>query len=732
MLASAEINRAAYAVEIAAINPKRRRRTVTGTLELIDLTTGVSADRDEVLVLRLKQGGTFFPGKRISATDGKVVIKDYSGGSWFKPLALIVDNLDSLHRAFVALAEGTYGAGFSVRGGLVAGADPRSVTRRKHSKPTIRKAGAIVERGMPQGLIDIGRRWLVIDVDDLPNSWGVDPRTSGADAVAAIIADLFPPELAGTRYSWQWGSSACALVSKDDPRPLPAGQPPETLSLHVRYWLDTPLAEQHVRGVLKRLKQFVVDKMAANNLSTGGALIVDPAPGVYNQAVYDIRPDVTGMPDPLPGSLRYGLVEAGQGRDAVRVDVLLEQLPTPAVLTERQLTPEQRALRREAMQLAVAKRRAATVDAASAVPDLAPVAVQVKDGRYVKATATTEATLTTAYCDKTADASTRRQKGLWRAKMIFRTRALEDIVRIVESRKLTDPVWLSGVPKGRRANVMFAVGSLLSWTLATDGHNFGPRMLNITTLKAAIAEYAARLVSPDWFRDEWQATGADANILSRALAAKAGHSRSAKSHPAYDLDPRSDPDWEYLVDLLRPTVSEMVGLNLRALITEAVRQHQRRRAAGKPTLSQRRVNDATTSEKATRPWEAAGISQRTWQRRRKALTAAIDVPPEQRKWDCITDDAARRTASASATKLMIATAAEGVRLNVSLLATEYHNMYTASTEARTPGPTAVLEPWEQAGISRATWFRRQNAARLAQDAAREVQHAEWTESGVPW
>jgi hypothetical protein len=265
---------------------------------------------------------------------------------------LSIPLIPSLHAGFVCVAESTYGPGFSVRGGLVAGADPRSVTRRKHSRPTIRKAGAIVERGMPQGLVDIARRWLVIDVDDLPNSWGFDPRTSGADAVAAIIADLFPPELAGTRYSWQWGSSACAWISEDYPRPLPAGQPPETLSLHVRYWLDTPLAEQQARGVLKRLKQCAVDRMAANNLPTGGVLIVDPAPGIYNQAVYSIRPDVTRMPDPLPGDLRYGLVERGKGRDAMRVDVLLEQLPTPAALTERQLTPEQRARRRETMQLA--------------------------------------------------------------------------------------------------------------------------------------------------------------------------------------------------------------------------------------------------------------------------------------------------------------------------------------------------------------------------------------------
>lgn len=94
----------ASALELAAINPKRRRRTVTGTLELIDLTTGVSAERDEVLAFRLKQYGKFFPGKWVSVADAKV--KDYSGGSWFKPLALAVDSLNnSVRSPFVAIGE---------------------------------------------------------------------------------------------------------------------------------------------------------------------------------------------------------------------------------------------------------------------------------------------------------------------------------------------------------------------------------------------------------------------------------------------------------------------------------------------------------------------------------------------------------------------------------------------------------------------------------------------------
>jgi hypothetical protein len=50
--------------------------------------------------------------------------------------------------------------------------------------------------------------------------------------------------------------------------------------------------------------------MTPNNLATDEALVVDPATSICNQPVFSIWPRVTGMADPLPGEVRYGLVES--------------------------------------------------------------------------------------------------------------------------------------------------------------------------------------------------------------------------------------------------------------------------------------------------------------------------------------------------------------------------------------------------------------------------------------
>jgi hypothetical protein len=139
-----------------------RRRIGGATLAAVP-AAGVEA-RDHVLVLRTS--GKRFPGKRAALNaDGTVSVVPHDGASLYRPVALEVGDVASLHAAFVRIAEAVDGAGIVVRGQLHADADPRTVTRRKIAKRTTAD-----QRGRPAGLADIARWWLVVDIDKVANA----------------------------------------------------------------------------------------------------------------------------------------------------------------------------------------------------------------------------------------------------------------------------------------------------------------------------------------------------------------------------------------------------------------------------------------------------------------------------------------------------------------------------------------------------------------------------------
>ncbi|MBK4717648.1 hypothetical protein JJL56_02080 [Azospirillum sp. YIM DDC1] len=563
---------------------------------------------NDVLVLR-PTAERYFPGKTITLNErGAVAVQPYGSAVFFRPLLLAVGNLDSLHAAFVRVAEALDGPGFVVAGDVFEKADPRSITRRKTGRKAVKRGSNVIERGRPRGLQDAGRRWLVLDLDKVANLSGVDPRRNPADALA-YLRGLLPPELRKARCSWQW-SSTLALRDDQD-RPLPADQVPPTLSAHLRFWLDRPLTESERAALLKRINAHVVAELAQRGAPVAaGAKPVDPRTAIYNQPIYTVRPrfDDHRLADPFPNAARFGLT--AEGNDQVDVGALLDELPMPLSAAARALTEEEKQARREARRTARAAKQATTQPAAipfpaslrsgrlagstpPSAPSSAPTAVVVSLGDERRSRRERE--LQQAYGDGT-------QRSVARNRELFRFRALRDIERIVSHRRATIPEWGDGVPEGLRDPVLTVVASLLSYTETPGG------------LRAAIAEFAQRLMAPDWFAAEWVTAGADRAIIERALMAAEG---LATTYRGRGQDPRYDFGKSTIIDLLDVTEEEMIVLELEALTTEAVRSDRRRRAAGRPTAEERHAQTA----EAIKPWLAAGVSRATWFRQRAAERA---------------------------------------------------------------------------------------------------------------
>jgi hypothetical protein len=712
MLESAEINRCLHAEDIAKLNMKRRRHRVVGELQRVDLRTGTGKPDDEVLVLRPK-GSKHFPGKQIFvAEDGSIAVDGATRASFFAGLALIVDGIDSLHAAFTRVCEAVDGPGFTVRGALADGADPRSMTRCKHLKLTMRDGGKIVQYGRPRGVVDVARRWAVLDLDKLPNLWQMDPRQNPEAVARRIINDLMPLALRGVRMSWQMSSTMCIRLSKEVPEPLVHGRPPSTLSMHLRVWLDRPLAEADIGGLLSRLRRYVEDRLVAMGQEPGAAAaVVDAATAVYNQAVYSIRPEFAiGLADPFPDQTRYGLFH--DGRDQLIVDDLAGELPMLAATPRKELSPEQRLQVTEAMRRGREANRAerdrikAMTDNAPTAPD-APMPVVDTSGPVHRMLARREALLTEA--DEKAE---RKRRGFEANKSVFRLRALRDIERLVAWRRQRDPVWRAagGVPEGLRSRTMYAVASLLSFTLARDDiGNIGAYLIDAGKLRAAIREYAGRLVDMGWFEREWVALRYDASAVGGAIAAKQGFKgRGRRVAETAHLDPRSDPSKNKLINLLDITPGEMLHLELEALTTPSIAKEIRRRKAGMQTLAARREREQTASEATTKPWKGAGVSRATWHRAKAALTEAVTKETKRRRPKFLGNEPPLPEPAVVVAALMHQAVEQGVALKVRLLVSEYHREEHARRGSVGTRPTVTddVEPWKLEGISKRTWYRR--------------------------
>jgi len=178
---------------------------------------------------------------------------------------------------------------------------------------------------------------------------------------------------------------------------------------------------------------------------------------------------------------------------------------------------------------------------------------------------------------------------------VFAQRAVTDMRRLVVDRWAT-----SGLPTGLRNLWLHRVVSLM--------HHY----IEAERIDAEVRLWCRGVVDPDWLTGEW---------LSGAYgsSADARHGQ-ADAHLLIESggrwwDPRYGYSRETLILDLAVTESEMIRLDLQALITEAVRSLRRRTAEGAaPLVEHRRKRRAVSAEEA-RPWEAEGISRRTWYRR---------------------------------------------------------------------------------------------------------------------
>jgi hypothetical protein len=560
---------------------------------------------DNVLVLRTPVPKTkapraeLFPGKRfVLMPDGTVEKPPYDKGAWYTAFDYAVGDIASLHEAFERLrtcADG--GVGFVVAGAVAPGADPRGMPRTKSAKASVRKGDVLLERPKPKGLLDAARHWLIQDIDKIP-ARGHDPRRD-PDAARAYLLSLLPPEIRGARLSWQWSSSCCVIGA--DGRPLAANTPPATLGVHLRVWLDEALNERGRRNLLTRLRAYATARLLELGADPGKAQVVDPATATYNQPVYSCVAFEGGVQDPFPGSLRSGLTV--EGRDEVRVAVILEQAPAPASAPPRELTEAEKAERAEARKRA----RQAAKDRKE--HDRLLVAASQMRGRGRKpgaATLPVVAPRLLPFVRKRRLEDRKlagKERGVADRKHKFRVRAMADIVALVEDRRERDTAWKDGVPEGMRRRVLFNVSALLSW------------LVPVAELPAAIEHFGERLTSRRWLEDEWLAEDKGRSVIARANDAASVNAVGGNGD-SY----RYDPWHARIMDLLQPTEEEQLRLGLRTLRSEAVRSEVRRRTAGARTAEEYQEGRRA---QAVKPWTVAGMTRSTWYRQQAAAAAAL-------------------------------------------------------------------------------------------------------------
>jgi len=225
---------------------------------------------DRITVLKSTTG---LAGKRVYARAATAPeIQGYSAGSFFNILEVPVSGIADLSAA-LRVVESVPSA-LVIRGALKAGLDPtKQHRRRKENFQTP----------------SVGRRWMLIDFDNIPMPPGLCLQQD-VGAVCEHLITLLPTEFCEASYHWQLSSSA----GLGDPT---------VVSMHLWFWLDRPLPDVELKGWAKWWNE------------QAGTKIIDTA--LFNdvQAHYTAAPEFTGMADPFP--VRSGLTCKGVGEVAL-------------------------------------------------------------------------------------------------------------------------------------------------------------------------------------------------------------------------------------------------------------------------------------------------------------------------------------------------------------------------------------------------------------------------------
>ena len=529
----------------------------------------------------------YFPGKRFRVGEtGRKEKLSYNISGWFQTWCYAVDDVVSLHQAFERVRQckdSSDEPGYVIAGELAPWASERSAPRSK--KATVKHG-----RSKPQGLIDAPRWWLVLDVDKVANLLDIDPRESAAARLRVIdyLRSFLPPELRFAACSWQLSSSCCVFGA--DGVPLSREQAPTRLGAHLRFWMDTGLDEAARKTLLLRIAQYVRSEMMSRGIDAADGAGVDAACATYNQAILMSASFEAGVSDPLPE--RSGMIT---GTAEVLVGELEMQLPELAAKVrapKAKLTEEEKAAnqdRRAHDRLLRGARRTTSVAPGPSHEEADPV-----PGIHLR----------------------RRSRGKGPQETVLqasRWGKLHDIVNLTKDRRERVPGWENGVPVGQRRKTMLLVAGLLS--------HFVP----VAELPAAIDSYGESLTTRGWMDEEWQFLRRDEHIIRKAELAEAAERAGNAGNNL-----REDPWLARIMALMQPTYEEMVRLRLRSLRTDAARKEVARRDAGRRTIEELRQHRATSSEAATRPWEALGLSESTYRRkkrtaRQEALAAATDM-----------------------------------------------------------------------------------------------------------
>jgi hypothetical protein len=152
---------------------------------------------------------------------GKVQKRAYSSGKWFGFDTVEVRDIRELSACLAQFEHRS--RSFVIRGEPLPGINPARARRLLYADP---------EDGSSATFRPEPRPWLCIDFDKLPCPAGTDPATDPESAVEYLIGKL-PTEFHDASCHWQFSSSQ--------------GFAGDTLSAHVWFWLDRPIADDDLR-----------------------------------------------------------------------------------------------------------------------------------------------------------------------------------------------------------------------------------------------------------------------------------------------------------------------------------------------------------------------------------------------------------------------------------------------------------------------------------------------------
>ena len=132
-----------------------------------------------------------------------------------------VESLSDLHDLFDLLQHDRKAS--VIRGALIEGVASVDVLRRKQESGRAFEAAA--------------RRWLTVDIDDLPLPDDLTDVSTHADTIIAHAIDQLPAEFQNVACVYQWSSSMMIKPGK--------------VRVHLWFWLDRPITDDEAKAWLK-------------------------------------------------------------------------------------------------------------------------------------------------------------------------------------------------------------------------------------------------------------------------------------------------------------------------------------------------------------------------------------------------------------------------------------------------------------------------------------------------